>query len=82
VAKWMLTKKNGRFARKNPLVENRVNPNSRLLALPDKSSQSSGLTLIWSPQKRTFLRTQITLLTLQKLFLGLFFSARQVDTRR
>ena len=51
---------------KNPLVENRVNPNSRLLELPDKSSQSSGLTFG----------------ALQKLFLGLFFSARQVDKRR
>jgi hypothetical protein len=40
----MLTKEKGRLARKNPLVEKGVIPNSRLLALPDKSSQSSGLT--------------------------------------
>jgi hypothetical protein len=43
VAKWMLTKEKSCFERKNALVENRVNPNSRLLALSGKSSQSSGL---------------------------------------
>jgi hypothetical protein len=78
----MLTKEKGRLARKNPLVENGVIPKSRLLALSDKSSKSSGLINLWSRQKRTFLRTKITLLTLQKLFLGLFYSARQVDKRR
>jgi hypothetical protein len=64
-------------------VENRVNPNSRLLALSGKYLIIPKFWIsLWSQQKRTFLRTQITLLTLQKLFLGLFFSARQVDMRR
>jgi hypothetical protein len=44
VAKWMLIKEKGRFARKNPLVENGVIPNSHILALLEESSQSSGLT--------------------------------------
>jgi hypothetical protein len=40
----MLIKEKGRFARKNPLVENGVIPNSHILALLEESSQSSGLT--------------------------------------
>jgi hypothetical protein len=41
-------------AKKSSIVENRVNPNSRLLALSDKSSQSSGLTF-GADRKKHFL---------------------------